>query len=303
MRSRHPPAAVSVKLSALTIAAIVAALTPAPAAAWCRASAQTGSQGECVPNPTSAPILFWERSCTTYHFNDQLFSSIDLMNEREVRAAFRAGFEVWAAIDCGDGAPFFVEQRSGTTRTALSEYRRDGANESVVIAIPAARWTSLEDHPPNAVALTLMWHNSKTGEILDTDMELNLGAGSFADCVADGCGAGMVDLQNTIAHEAGHVLGLGHSTDKTATMAAQSVGSLDAQKRTLAPDDIAGYCALDLPASQCSGDSCSCSSTSTHEPASTGRTSGCQINLSGTSGTGWQYVLLALAWARRRRRA
>ena len=51
------------------------------------------------------------------------------------------------------------------------------------------------------------------------------------------------DLRNTVTHESGHMLGLGHSADVNATMFA-SASTGETSKRTLADDDIAGICAI-----------------------------------------------------------
>lgn len=289
------PQTITHRLTAAVSFSLVALLfAPTGAAAWCRASAEVSTSGECIQNPT-APLLVWKRACTAYAFNDALFDQLDGMNEQAVRAAFQAGFDAWAAVDCADRAAFLVEQRSETTSASASEYLRNGGNESVVHAIDPETWSTLPDHSPRAVAMTMVWHNRKTGEIVDTDIELNLGAGTFADCVTSDCRAGMVDLQNTVTHEAGHVLGLGHSTNSSATMAAQTVGTVDLQKRSLAPDDIEGYCALELPESQCSGSSCSCEQILSMQTSSATR-GGCQV---GTGEQGWLWLLAALGCASR----
>lgn len=223
------------------------------------------------------------------------------LSENEQRDSFRAAFDTWAAVDCSGRDPFFVEQLAETTDVDQGEYLRDKPeqNQSVILALDAEHWSTLPDHSPRAIAITLMWHSKRTGEIVDWDMQLNLGAGEFADCVAHSCGAGMVDLQNTITHEAGHVLGLGHSLDPDSTMAAQTVGEVDTQKRTLAPDDVAGYCALVLPESPCSGDDCTCNAavSSSTPPSATPVREGskCQVLTPGVrSKTPWSCLLL---WA------
>jgi MYXO-CTERM domain-containing protein len=138
------------------------------------------------------------------------------------------------------------------------------------------------------------------GEILDVDMDLNMGAGQFQDCQKVVCSAGsMVDLQNTITHEAGHLLGLGHSSVAGATMQPQAIGGLTAEtsKRTLAQDDIDGYCALDLPGFSCTNAACTCppppiyKSTTTH--------TGCSCSSVGTRGRalGWLAPLVLLGAA------
>jgi MYXO-CTERM domain-containing protein len=290
--------------AALTIAACVAWLAPAQASAWCRASDEVGREGACVPIP-SLPFLFWKRSCTAYRFNQDFFDQFDMIDEHEMRTSFKAAFDTWASVDCDGRGGFYVEQRASTTSTAKSEYLRDrpSENEMVVLALDSAQWASLPDHSPRAVALTLMWHNKKTGEILDTDMELNLGAGTFADCVAGSCQSGMIDMQNTITHEAGHVLGLGHSTDTSATMTAQTVGVVDTQKRSLEADDSAGYCALNLPEWSCKNAACSCSEAPLKQTAPPLRdTAGCNVATVGTGAASWAWLGAALTGLRRLRK-
>ena len=286
-------ASVSVSLAAI---ACILALVPAPAAAWCRASDEQGAEGECIDNP-QLPFLFWKRTCTNYRFNEDFFDQFDMLSELDIRRSFRAAFDVWAAVECGGRRPFLVQQLASTTSTAKSEYLRDKSNEMVILALDRQAWSQLPDHSPRALALTLMWHNKKTGEILDTDMEVNLGAGTFADCIANKCTHGELDFQNTITHEAGHVLGLGHSKDVSATMAAQTVGEVDTQKRTLTQDDSDGYCALGLPEPKCEGSACSCSDGQTPGTLSTPlrNTAGCQISTPGKSSASWAWLAAALA--------
>jgi hypothetical protein len=270
-------------LPLLLTAACLTTLAPHSAAAYCRASDEHGSHGECVPEP-DAPLLHWDRACVAYRFNKDAFNQLKPLAEAEVRGAFTKAFAAWAEVDCSGRAPFFVEQLAGTTATDKSGFLRDKPNEMVVLAVEPEAWSQLADHSSAAIALTLMWHDTKTGEVYDTDMELNLGAGKFSDCVSTSCGAGMIDLQNTITHEAGHVLGLGHSTDPESTMAPQARGKTDVQKRTLAPDDEAGYCALELPSWKCTGSACTCPAPPIVPPQTIMTTSpaGCQVTHAST---------------------
>jgi hypothetical protein len=100
------------------------------------------------------------------------------------------------------------------------------------------------DYDPAAFALTQVKFRISTGVILDADMLMNEESWTFAECPSGGCGDGRVDLENTLVHEAGHFLGLAHSPDDpTATMwACADAGETD--KRDLAPDDVAGICAI-----------------------------------------------------------
>jgi hypothetical protein len=227
------------------------------ASAFCRESLESQSQGPCVPAPGVA-FLTWDRSCMTYRFNDQIFMRMPRLTESAVRQIFNTSFMAWASVNCGGRKPFLVEQFSGTTPTSKAEFLYDVENESIVVARTRSEWTALQDHDANALALTLLWHDKNTGQILDVDMELNTGAGTFNDCVSFPCTINMIDLQNTVTHEGGHLLGLGHSTVPGSTMEASTQSNMETTKRSLEDDDRAGYCALMLPEFKCSGTNCSC---------------------------------------------
>jgi hypothetical protein len=126
-----------------------------------------------------------------------------------------------------------------------------------------------ECFPASALAVTTIFKNIKTGEILDADIEFNAVAYSWGDLVgqADLATSMTADFQNALTHELGHVLGLDHNcyapsdgqarlNDNTgvpeldcngtpplsdATMY-PSVNIGDIQRRTLSPDDAQGIC-------------------------------------------------------------
>ncbi len=65
----------------------------------------------------------------------------------------------------------------------------------------------------SALAVTSLFKNSKTGEILDADIELNAVDYSWGDLVGQPALATSTtaDFQNALTHELGHVLGLDHN--------------------------------------------------------------------------------------------
>jgi hypothetical protein len=65
----------------------------------------------------------------------------------------------------------------------------------------------------SVLAVTSIFKNGKTGEILDADIEFNAVDYSWGDLVAqpDRAGATTADFQNALTHELGHVLGLDHN--------------------------------------------------------------------------------------------
>ena len=219
IRSRH---VVSLAPAALLCAVSWIVVCPRSAQAYCRESLEAQSQGACIDDPTAVD-LFWNRSCLTQTFNNAIFTRLSPnLTETEARAAFKASFQAWADVPCGKSPPFLVVQASGVTATSVSEFLYDVPNESIVVLRTQSEWASLSDHDSNAIALTLLWHDKHTGEILDVDMELNGGAGKFADCEQQKCGNNNIDLQNTVTHEAGHLLGLAHSTVPGSTMQAST---------------------------------------------------------------------------------
>lgn len=132
------------------------------------------------------------------------------------------------------------------------------------------------NYDPQALAITTVFAIQSSGTILDADVEINAVPTHkmfrWGDLI-DGLGVEgpTEDLQNTLTHEFGHLLGLDHTcylpgnkiakdhtgqdiprcddaspTIMEATMFA-SVATGDTVRRSLAPDDIAGVCAIYPP--------------------------------------------------------
>ena len=106
------------------------------------------------------------------------------------------------------------------------------------------------DHGDGVIATTTTTSNRYTGQISDTDIELNDAPGSdgsarFIFTANDGppcsdpnqTGCVRIDIANTITHEAGHSLGLDHTSVPEATMFATAPEG-ETGKRVLHDDDI-----------------------------------------------------------------
>lgn len=104
----------------------------------------------------------------------------------------------------------------------------------------AATWQA-QQQSRAVVALTVLTYDRDTGEIRDADVLLDDVGHDF--CVAPNCVGDRYDLQSTLTHELGHVLGLDHTTAAEATMNAGAAPG-EWKKRSLESDDTVGVCTL-----------------------------------------------------------
>jgi len=205
----------------------------------------------------------------------------------DVFNAIRKSFQTWADVKCTD-LTFPEEALSTSAADRVVGYAQNGPNHNLVlfrtracrVVVPAGDacrtdgdcgnkydcWD--EAHGDNVIATTTTTSSRSTGQILDSDIEMNdspssTGPGfTFTTVDSPPCvtpvdtGCVRIDVQNTVTHEAGHSLGLDHTPDPDATMYA-SAPSGETSKRTLAQDDINGICAIYPPAGGSGGCGCS----------------------------------------------
>lgn len=126
-------------------------------------------------------------------------------------------------------------------------------NENIVIFRNDTEGEELDTwvHAIGALAITTVTYETHEGRLLDADIEVNDTRFYFTACDPGGCAIDF-DLENTLTHELGHVLGLDHSADTTATMFA-SAPRADLSKRDLAADDINAICTV-YPDGELSGE-------------------------------------------------
>lgn len=113
------------------------------------------------------------------------------------------------------------------------------SNGNWVQFVHSAELWAQQGMPKAVVAVTVLTYSRQTGEIRDADLLLDDVHHDF--CISPTCTGGRYDLQQTLTHELGHVLGLDHSTLPEATMYAAAQPG-ETQKQTLADDDRTGVC-------------------------------------------------------------
>ncbi len=213
--------------AARTTAALVAALWSAPAYAY-----------ECTRTAIdSGPSLIWSVRVVRWVLDGRL--SPQISDRAGTQAAIEASFKTWNDVPCSDFEFVLSEMRSGASAGAP----KGGPYENVVTFVPTG-WP----YDKEIIALTTSAFDDRTGQIFDADIEINDQYFDFflpeQACVK---ATGRMDLQNTITHEVGHVIGLDHppmtAQYEEATMYA-SAPPCEITKRTLADDDMAGLCAI-----------------------------------------------------------
>jgi hypothetical protein len=204
-------------LSRLSMVAVV--LLPSTALAWQQAEVEGGL------------LLYQENSCVYWTLAETGSDDIESMDA--LHDAVSSGFGAWSAVDC---SPFeFID--AGTSSCTAPDVA-DSGTQATLVVFYEDEWP-FESPLGNPFAATGVWYQPSTGKILDADMALN---GHQYTWGIDGAPE-VVDIQSIVTHEAGHVLGLGESTDVAATMYGYAaVGEIS--KRDLELDDIEGLCSL-----------------------------------------------------------
>ncbi|MCZ6806829.1 MAG: matrixin family metalloprotease [Deltaproteobacteria bacterium] len=227
---------------------LVAALTADRASAFCRMTTDGSAQVGAEPCVERGEFLEWPVACLSYAIDERGSSWMDFS---DVQVAIDSSFATWENQTC-DGEPvdlIFKPLNSSTCQRA--EFRMSGNVNTIAFLDPWEDQCATE-YSPNAFAVTIVWHNTSTGEIFDADMMINEDLGPYARCLDSGCepstpgNRGPADLQSIVTHEVGHFIGIGHSDVDGATMFASSERN-GVSKRTLAQDDIEAVCEIYPP--------------------------------------------------------
>lgn len=155
-----------------------------------------------------------------------------------VRAVVEGAVEVWSSVDCAA-----VEPLDGRAPPGLSlEWVSLGQAQSPTDRVNQVHWVASDwPHGSALLAITALTLD-EAGMIVDADIAVNVAERGFDIALSCSDGGLGHDLAAVMTHEFGHLLGLDHSQDLTATMFDVSAPG-QCRQRTLARDDIDGLCA------------------------------------------------------------
>lgn len=180
-------------------------------------------------------LAYYALPCASFGVDGASASRVGLPPEQFQWAVERA-FARWTSVECsGRGAPGLGVASAGVVRSDGNRFCATSPEHNLGVWTIPASWT----HAPNQAGLTTLW-TAPDGRVLDADVELN--SNSLLEQDGDPADA----LLTLAMHEAGHVLGLDHSDDPDALMAA-SYASRSLFSRNLSQDDVNAICTLYPP--------------------------------------------------------
>ncbi len=243
-------------------------------------------------DPDTGVCLKWRSNTFSFSIQEDCYSQVE---RNSCLVAVRAAIDVWNTTDCTALNAVYA----GTTdRRDVGFDETDWGNNINLVVFVEDNW----EHARSAIGLTTTTYDVNTGEIVDADVEFN--ADSYPFTTVDSAST-MMDIQNTMAHEAGHMMGLDHSKASEATMYSTAPEG-ETQKRSLSQDDIDGICFV-YPLSGSAPDFVDDSLQNKCEAAP--KDTGCR-SVPGQSGQGsFAFLMIAtgvavlgLCWRRRRNR-
>jgi hypothetical protein len=222
---------------------------------------------------TTMVAFYWPQTwipVTVYPASMRVNGQMDMTAEQIVAAATAAA-DVWSD---GQNPCTYLRINVVASSAATPVARYDTRNSLV---FRTASWCAPSDpvgtcsYDPAALAITSVFVNKKDGRIRDADIEVNSKTFVWTDLDLDPTAQGKQDLQNALAHEMGHLIGLDHTCvsagtpndppvvdhlgnpvpicetapeDVRETTMFASATPGDVAKRTLSPDDKLAVCEI-----------------------------------------------------------
>ena len=271
--------------------------------------------------------IYWGERGFTFHLDSA--GSARTPGDTEL-TAIEAAFQSWQTVSnlCSDfqftegnrvSAPKVGYTPGATDNQNVITFREQSCADVVPPGDPCLSDDSCAnayrcwDHDTLVIALTTSTFNIHTGVILDADMELNaapqFGGPGFlfttvsappctssisTDCVA-------TDVQNTLTHEIGHMVGLAHTDNPGSTM--EPTAPLgETHKRVIDIGTAQGFCSI-YPPGRPSNSACEVTDQASEKIVASSAGTGPIGCAASGGGEGLLSVLGAALWWTRRRRA
>lgn len=251
------------------------------AEAFCRATTcrgQDSCDGQDIPG--CVPLI-WKRDCIGFALQESASIEIDLDRTRQT---MNQAFAAWQSADCGGAAPGIAIQDMGNVTCGEVEFNTSAGNANVLVYRDDA-WPHADGQ--HNLALTTVSFDPDTGELYNADIEVNTAGYDFID-------GDEYDYLSVLTHEAGHFLGLAHTTVADATMI-PTYTPFSTDFQSLAEDDVFGICSVYPPRELDPG---RCNPIPRHGFASlcgSEQTAGCALSGAGSAGSAGALALLGAA--------
>jgi hypothetical protein len=180
--------------------------------------------------------IHWDTTSLPVEYVVNLSGSTD---DGTFLSGINAAFNVWEADEQSSVDFNYIGSFTSIPSSFSSTGSSNGINE--------VGWVDISQSYPNAIAVTMVWYNSLTKEIVEIDMAMNSALPWTQNIVSgdpdnsEGT-AGYFDVQNIATHEVGHWLMLGDLYNKpTTSQTMYGYGSTgEVSKRSLESGDLAG---------------------------------------------------------------